>query len=253
MALKNPSLFLYGYKIDQYNSSLDFRATSGGPILLATLREGYYSLSSLMTEVVRALRSVDPFGRYFASADRTVSGGRENRITISTAGTHLDLLFASGVRSASSVAALLGFNGSDQTGALSYTGTATSGTAFVTDKAGYNFIRPEFFQGPQGSTNIAASGVKEAIVFGNMIFTQVQFKWIDESLALSNWSPFLKWATLQRSFEFTPDVSDPLKFHNCTLESTSEDSKGMRFKIMEMLPQFPNLYDTGLLKFRINN
>lgn len=252
MALTDKSLFLYGYQISEFNASLDFRIAPGGPVVLATLKRGFYSLTGLMIEISRAMRAADPFRIYEITADRTVAGGLEHRVRIETDGTHLELLFGSGPRVASSVGPLLGFSAADRTGALFYDATTTSGTAFVTDRPGYNYLSPELHQGQQGVTNISANGTKEAVVFAPMLFFQVQFKYITRVSAIADWSPLMRWMTLQRSFEFTPEVSSPELYYDATLESTPEDAKGMRFKLNEMLPAFPNLHDTGLMKFRLN-
>ena len=60
MALTGRSLFLYGFAVTEFNSSIDFRSASLGPVLQATLQVGYYSLSSLADEIVRAMTEVDP-------------------------------------------------------------------------------------------------------------------------------------------------------------------------------------------------
>jgi len=48
-------------------------------------------------------------------------------------------------------------------------------------------------------------------------------------------------------------ITDPDIFIDVTLERTSEDGKGLGFRMMEMLPQLPNLYKTGTLVLRKNN
>jgi hypothetical protein len=55
----------------------------------------------------------------------------------------------------------------------------------------------------------------------------------------------------QRQFEFTPDLTAPTIFYDVTLESIPADGKGLGFMGMEMLPDFPFQYDTGLMKFRV--
>ena len=56
----------------------------------------------------------------------------------------------------------------------------------------------------------------------------------------------------QKSLEFTPEISDPNVFYEGTLEQSTADGKGLAFTAKEMLPDFPNLYDIGLMKFRVN-
>src|SRR5437868_3980949 len=112
MALKSRSLFLYGFQVTELNRSIDFKDTSGGPELSATLTIGFYSLTSLMAEIKRAMQAVSG-AIYTVTADRTYLSGTENRVTISTSGTYLSILFQTGTRAASSCASLIGFNGTD--------------------------------------------------------------------------------------------------------------------------------------------
>lgn len=251
MALKNKSLFLYNYQITTSNQAIDFVAVNAGPTIFATIPVGYYSLTSLLTTIAYQMGLADTSNIYTATADRTISSGAQNRVTISTSGTHLDLLFVTGVRSASTIATLIGFAG-DQTGATTYTGTSSSGTALIPDLVGYNYLPPTLYNQIQGSVNISASGAKEAIVYQIQQFIAVQYKYETEANAISNWNPFLQWAIQQRSFDFTPDYTlAPTTFYQVTLEKTAQDAKGIGFKMIEMLPQFPFMYDTGLFEMRV--
>jgi hypothetical protein len=253
MALRNKSLFLYGYEITELNSSLDFKNTSGGSTLLATLNLGFYSLTALMIEIQRAMQVADPDNNYSITANRNVAGGLENRVTIATTtGTYLDLLFGSGPRVSSSIASLIGFQNSDQTGALTYTGTSTSGIRLIPTFVGYNYLSSTKHQQVFGNVNVSASGKKEAIIHAIQKFWQVQFKYEPESFVDSSWVPFLQWAIAQKLLEFTPDITNPNVFFEGTLEKTQADGKGLAYNIREQIPQFPGLFDIGLLTFRVN-
>lgn len=251
MALRSTSLFLYNLQVTTLNRSLDFRATSGGPILQATLNLGYYSLTDLMNEIIRALEAADPNHTYTVTANRTISGGTQNRVTISTSGTYLDLLFASGPRAASSVDSLIGFAHTDRTGSTSYTGTSSAGTVLQSTLYGYNYLSTDHMRKVFGALNVSASGQKEAIVFQIQKFIQVQFKYEPTVKFTNEWVPFLTWAIQQRSFDFTPEVNSPSVFYNVTLEKTGADGKGLAYTAKEMLPDFPFLYDIGVLTFRL--
>lgn len=251
MALRNASLFLYGFQVTENNRSIDFQAASGGPVLKASLTLGYYSLSALCTEIKRQMQVADPAHTYTVSVDRSVAGGRENRVSVATSGAFLALLFGSGERAASSVAPLIGFQGTDRTGATSYQGTGSAGTRLIPSRVGHNYLPPEAMRKTFGTVNVSASGLKEAIVYATQKFWQVQFKYVPEAEALSDWSQLLTWAIAQRPVEFTPDVSDPERFFVGTLEQAGGDSNGLSFQINEMLPAFPFKYDTGLMKFRV--
>lgn len=251
MALRQKSLFLYGFEVTENNSSIDFKIAPGGDELRATLTLGFYSLAALLTEIERALTAIDVTNTYTASADRSVSGGTENRVTIATSGSFLSLLFGTGSRSASTVATLIGFPQTDQTGATSYTGTSSAGTALLPEFVGYNYSDPTFDQKVFGAVNVSTSGKKEAIVWQIQQFVEVQFKYEPEAKVMTEWSDLFNWAIQQRLFEFTKDITDPNNSFEVTLEATSADGKGLGFKMKEMLPKFPFMYDTGNLKMRL--
>jgi hypothetical protein len=250
MALTNKSLFLYGYTIDSSNYAIDFTAASGGSILTASLGYGYYSLTDLLDEVGSVMGDADPTNTYVATADRSYSSGLQNRVTIQTSGSYLDLNFSTGPASANSAYAVLGYNLQDYTGATSYLGASTTGTSLVPTFVGYNYLDPNQIKVANSALNISTSGLKELIVFQVQQFFQVQFKYEPQSFVTSDWEPFLTWAIQQRYFDFTPDVTDSTTFYNSTLETTAEDSAGVGFSFTEMLPEFPFLFDTGLMKFR---
>lgn len=253
MALTQRSLFLYGFAITQLNNAIDFKTSALGSTLQATLQIGFYSLSSLADEIVRAMAAADPNASniYTVTVDRTIMGGTQNRVTITTSGVYLDLLFNSGPRAAASVAYLIGFPNADQTGAITYTGTATAGTAFQPTYIGYNYLGPDFMHKVFGSVNVSSIGEKEAIVFNIQRFIQVQFRYETSAKFINDWLPFMDWAIQQKQFDYTPEITSPDIFYAVTLESSSDDSKGLGFRFNEMLPQFPGLYDSGLMRFRV--
>lgn len=250
MALTSKSLFLYGLQVTTTNRSIDFKTSPGGPQINATLSLGFYSLTDLMAEIKNAMESADPYNTYTITANRTYSGGTQNRVTIATSGSYLSLLFGTGTRAASTAAPLIGFLTADQTGATSYTGTLSAGTVVQSTLFGYNYISTNQFKKVFGSLNVSTTGQKEAIVFQVQEFFEVQFKYEPLTKVELEWAPLLTWMIQQKPLEFTPEVSNPNFFYVCTLEKTSADGKGLGYHLKEMLPNFPNLYDTGKLTFR---
>lgn len=251
MALSTKSLILYGLEVTDFNRSLDFKAASLGPTLMATLRLGFYSLTSLCEEIARAMNAADPVNTYSCTADRTTNGGTENRVTISTSGSFLSLLFASGPRVASTVAPLAGFAIMDRTGFTSYTGPSSAGIPIVPAFVGYNFVdqdqQPKVF----GNVNVSASGLKEAIVFQIQRFIDVEFKYEQKARTKGQWKAFVDWAIQQRSFDFTPEIAFPSDVFEVTLDSSPGDGKGLGWAWKELIPDFPNQYTTGHLRFRL--
>lgn len=250
MALSSKSLILYNFEITTLNRSIDFVIVSGGPTKYATLRLGFYSLTDLTVEIARAMFEADPTHVYACSVNRNISFGTENRISISTSGPYLDLLFGSGPRLASSAGPIIGFAIADQTGSTSYAGSASAGTVLIPEYIGYTYLGPEFDQKVFGSVNVSASGLKEAIVFSIQEFITVEFKYEPKLKVISEWNPFFSWAIRQRAFEFTPEISDPNTVYNVTLERTDGDGKGLGYRLKEQIPSFPNHYTTGQLQFR---
>lgn len=253
MALRKKSIFLYGFEITSLNSSIDFKTAAVGPEYQATLRLGFYSLSGLLVEIKRSLSEADALNDFTASADRTFNSGLENRVTLGspTAGVNFSLLFGTGLRVASSLAPTIGFIAVDRTGAASYQGTISSGTALAPEYVGYSYLGPDMMRNVFGALNISAGGIKEAIVWNVQKFFQMEFKYEPEAKVMTEWRDFMTWAIQQKPIEFTPDISFPAAIFDCTLESTDTNGKGLGYKMTEMLPDFPFNYRTGNMKFRV--
>jgi hypothetical protein len=250
MALRNKSLFLYGYEVTTSNNSIDFIGEPSGPTLLASIPVGSYTLTDFMTQIKQALQAADPLRTYTVTAVRTYSGGLQNRIMISSNGSLFQLLFQTGPRVSSSASTLMGFSSLDYTGSLSYTSVVTTGIALVPDYVGYSYLGPDFMHNVYGALNVSASGLKEAIVWQVQKFFQAEFRYEPEAKVITEWTPLFDWMIQQKPFEFTPDITQPTVFYPCTLETSEADGKGLGFTMKEMLPDFPFLYRTGMLKFR---
>lgn len=250
MALTAKSLFCYGLQVTTLNYKLDFRAVIAGPTLTATLDLGFYSPAGLTETIASAMNVADPANNYVVTIDRTILGGTQNRLTITSQGTHLDLLFASGPNSVIGVASLIGFNVSDYTGSLVYTGSSTLGSALIPEFVGFNYSDPMNQAKLFGAVNVAASGLKESIVFNIQKFVDVDFKY-EAKANLGQWVNFWYWAIQQRPFDFTPEITNPNYFFQVTLEKTSSEGKGLGFKMAEMLPTLPNHYQTGPMNMRV--
>lgn len=248
MALKNKSSFLYGFEISKFNCALDFRASLGGPVLLATIPFGFYTATGLMSAIKFAMETADPLNKYTVTLIRVGS-----TVKIKTNGNYLDLLFGTGPRTATSICDLIGYTRTDKAGALEYQGQISCGVKLTPEYVGYSYLSPDFMRTVFGAINVSANGTKETIVWSVQKFFQVEFKYEPEAKAIAEWMPFLTWAIQQKPLEFTPDITNPDTYYQCTLESTGADGKGLGFKLEEMLPDFPFYYKTGMLKFRQKN
>jgi hypothetical protein len=253
MALRSKSMFLYGLEVRSDNQNLPFRASMGGPQLNAVIPASFYSLTSLIAAVATALQNADPSHIYTVTVDRTVNNGTENRITIKTNGSYLDLLFATGTTAANSIRDLIGFGIFDYTGNTTYTNGTTSGTALNPDWWGKNYLPPDLNRTNFGTVNVATNGEKEAITWSTQLFIDVEFENEPEANALAEWPAFIDWMIQQKPFDFTPLVTDPSTVYQVTLEKSSADGKGLGFKMKELLPDRPFLYTTGPMTFRVRN
>lgn len=250
------SLFLYGFDITAFNQYINFQKVSMGTVLTAVLNVGNYTGAQFLAEIKRAMEFADGVNTYTVTLDRTINGGKENRLTISTSGAFLSILFSSGVNAGTSPAGLMGFLDSDYTGATHYTGTNNAGTILVPDMPAYNFQPLDSIVENDGVRNITASGIKETLVFAQMQFFEGEWKWITDLFSndqYSQWKAFLKYATRQLQFEFTQSIAeDPTTALQCTLETTAQDSNGLKYELKQMTGEnMYRVYQTGLLRFRI--
>src|SRR5271166_2280718 len=108
--------FLYGFDITPFNQYINFKIASLGPVLTATLPIGNYTCTQFMAAIVAAISQIDQVNTYSVVLDRTTNGGTSNRMTISTTGTFLSILFGTGPNAATSPASLMGFLAADQVG-----------------------------------------------------------------------------------------------------------------------------------------
>jgi hypothetical protein len=251
MALSQPSLFLYGFEIVNGNAYIDFLNASMGTQLTAVIPLGDYACTDLLTAIEAAFTVADPANTYTATINRNIAGGTQNRVTISSSGAFFTLLFGSGTHSGASPSTLLGFSASDLTGATSYTGGVSAGTVFITLYPAFNYVAPTRNKKTQGAVNISANGTKEAITFSQSQFFEAEFRYEPFSSVDNNWQPLFDWMTFQKPFEFTPQYPTYGTYYSCTLETTEQASDGLAYLLPEMLPEFPGIFRTGKLTFRV--
>lgn len=103
--------------VDTSNNKLDFKETSVGSIVTATLTTGNYSAAALATHVGSVMTSASLNASTYTCAFNTAT----RKFSISTSGSFLSLLFDTGGNVTISPADLLGFNVYDYTAATSYT------------------------------------------------------------------------------------------------------------------------------------
>ncbi len=256
MSIDTRSQFFYGYTIDSDNYQLDFKE-GGGSQLTAELNFGDYTLTTLLTEVKRALETA-------GALTFTVSVNRSTRkVTIAASGT-FSLLTTSGTHG-SNVFSLLGFSGADKTGTNTYTADGTSGSAYVPQFKLQSYIPPGNYTKRRNVTvNEAANGLVECVSFGDqdMIAMDIRFSnnivqpsagpITSNTSGLADLNLFMRFLITKAALEFMPDLNSPNTFHTVILESTLEDSKGTGYKLKERTDLgIPGYYDTDLLTFRV--
>lgn len=109
------------YVISSSNNKVNFRETSMGPELTATLTVGSYSLGAFTTELKSKLEAASVNARTYTISRSAVTG----RFTI-TGQTYLELLFSTGTNAAQSIRSVLGFGSVDYIGGFSLTGSTAS-------------------------------------------------------------------------------------------------------------------------------
>ncbi len=120
-AIQTLSQFYYGQTTSPTNKYIDFQES--GAILTAILPIGGLTLTQYAAAVATALTAYGT-QTYTVSADRTT-----RKLTIS-ASSNFKLLISSGPNVGQSAFGLMGFSGSDVTGANTYTGAAGCGSVY---------------------------------------------------------------------------------------------------------------------------
>lgn len=105
------------YVVTASNNKVNFRETSLGPELTATVAVGNYTLSAFLLAIKSAMDSATVNTRTYTVTRSATSG----RFTI-TGSTYLELLFSTGTDAATSIRTIAGFGINDYTGATTYTG-----------------------------------------------------------------------------------------------------------------------------------
>ncbi len=251
MALRDKSLFTFGFSIDTSNQNLDFLNVALGAQITAVIPASFYTLGTLATAITLAMNTADITNTYTCTVNRTAGSNLQNRITIATNGAFLTLLLSSGTNVLTSIRDMISFGHADLTGATTYTNSATSGTALQSAFYGFNYTPPQAYQKNTGDVTISASGVKEGISWSIQQFIQIEFKYEPLASVLAYWDPFIQWMILQKPFEFTPETNAPSTVYSVTLEKSPGDGKGLGFMMKEMLPDYPFTFSTGQLEFRV--
>lgn len=242
----NLSSLNFGIEVTPNNRSIDFKTSGGGPEKQATLRVGLYSVSSLKTEVQRAMAAADPANTYTVTINRTVSAGTQNRITLATSGAFLSLLFATGTRTGSNAGSLLGYGAMDKTGATSYVSTNSVGTILLPSYPPQDFQPLGTIYDSKSSINDSTSGKIETVSFTSFRNFEFRFRWIEYgSSEFAGFQSFAQWILRGGPVEFVSDRADV-----STLAVGVPINVRRPFELNRMVPNFYDYFETPVMTFR---
>jgi hypothetical protein len=256
MALSTYSLFFYGHTVTTENKSLDF--DEGGSELQATLTPGEYTFTEFLSEIKRAMEAV-------GALTYTVSASRTTRYMTISAASNFTLRVASGSRHGTTAYTLMGFTGSNRTGANTYTSSAGTGSEYEPQYKLQDYVAPEDnLDAVDEKINEAASGVIELVKFGDRQFMECAFHWVTNksptgstliklnTSAVANLRSFMTYLCTKAPIEFMPDIGSRATFYKLQLESTQANKAGTGFKLKEKVDKkLPGYFESGHLVFRV--
>jgi len=255
MALNTYSKFWYGIEINTQNIYFDFNEGAGE--ISASLTSGLYSLGQIAVELERALNDVAVSNTYNVNIDRD-----NRKLIISSSGT-FSILAATGSHYTSGVYSVIGFNGSDKTGLMSYTSDNVVGLEYKPQFYLLDYQDPEANQyAVDGVINETASGRMEVVRYGIKKIMTCTIEYItnnhhaSDSYIRTNVNgyneakSFMEFLVRKGAVEFMSDESDVNTYYTLVLEKTLVDQIGLGFKINEINDKL-GYYTTGLLTFRV--
>ena len=249
------SKFYFIDKVDVGNFYVDFNEGLG-PIF-AEVESGSYSPTNLAIAVQAALNDA-------GTLDYTVTFNRSDRTFTISANANFSLLTSTGVHLGEDIFSLIGFFGSDKTGASTYTGSPAAEVYSPQFKL-QDYVDIEDLQkSVSASVNKSASGLVEVVKFGVEKFFEFNIMFatdIDQGgtgpirtnlNGVNDLRNFMRFAVNKTDLEFMPDESNLANYFTVLLESTEEDRNGTGYRLKEMYSKgLPYYYETGKLVFRL--
>jgi hypothetical protein len=251
------SKFYYDFIIDETNYLLDF-TEGAGPELTATFNVGQYTLTTMRTEVERALEDA-------GALDYTVTVDRTTRLFTISAPSTFGLLVSTGTHIGTSPFDTIGFTGADRTGASTYTANNAAGSEYIPQFKLQSYISSEDWQeASDASVNKAADGRVEVISFGTVKYVQMQIKFatdIDQGCGgpiknnptgVEDLRLFMRYLILRAPIEFMVDENTPATFQTLVFDSCQDSNTGTGYKLKELYDKnAPGYFETAILKFRV--
>jgi len=259
MTIKTRPRIYYIDAVSSENNLLNFIEPNNPPglELTASLFVGSRSMTKLMIEVERALNDA-------GENVYTVTFDRSTRIVTISADDTFELLVSSGSNVGVSPFSLLGFTGSDRTGASSYVGDTAIGNNYVPQFLPQQYTSfDDNLEGTESSLNESAAGVVEVVTFGETRFMEMNLTFITDIFkgkanpinnnqsAIQETRNLMEFLIRKSEVEIMLDKDDVNTFDNALLESTKKSRQGTSYQLNELVGRGLNdHYETGVLKFR---
>lgn len=257
MSLTTFSVFYYGHKITDDNYLIDIDEGSGE--INVELPIGSYTLTTFVDVLESALND-------FGTLTYSVTLDRNTREITISASASFDLLVSTGSSVGTSAWSIIGFSGSDRTGASTYTGNISSGSAYFPQYILQDHVSSDNYKKAVMSTvNESASGELEIVRFGTVRGVQFDIKYatdipMDGKLIKNNpagvndLNSFMDYVTDGNKIEFMEDESDRNTFQTLIIDSTPQSKDGIEYKLKELYDKgLPNFFETGTLQFRVTS
>lgn len=255
MSLRTHSKIYYGFEVSAENQYLDFN--EGGGDLAAQVAVGSYTLEQFAAAIEVAMNAVGT-NTYEVTVNRTT-----RFLTIAADGD-FDLLVTTGDHAGTSIFGTAGFT-VDKSGGDEYEADEAIGTAYSTQFIPQSYVGPDDSRASTyGTVNKSASGKIEVVSFGSEAFVEFELKWVnnyeqgaggpirDNPTGVQELRALMQFLITKAPFEFMPDEDDADTFITMFLESTDQDSNGLKYKLKEQYGKgLPEYFDTGILKFRV--
>lgn len=259
MTIQTRPRIYYIDPVSSLNNFLNFREPNAliTTEKTASLNVGSRTMTDLMTEVERALNDA-------GENTYSVSFNRSTRIVTISADDTFELLVSSGTNNGLDPFSLLGFIGSDRTGASTYDGDSEIGTSYVPQFLPQSFKSfDDNLEGVQAVTSESAGGIVEVVTFGQRRFMEFNLFGItnvtktksniiqNNPNGLGEARSLMEFLISKSEVEFMIDESDVNTFDKILLESTRAAKDGTGFRLTELINRNLNdHYETGVLKFR---
>lgn len=254
MSLSTFSKFYFDFQVNIDQLYISFNEGSGE--ILAPVDVGNYSITNGISKVQSAMTDN-------GTQAYTVSFDRSTRLVTISAASNFSLLVSSSTVT-TTLFQVLGFTGSDRTGASSYTGNLPCGSQYLPQFVLQDYIAKEHYvKSVDATIKKTATGQVEVVRFGTEAFIQANIKYatnkrMDNGVIKNNPSgvedlaAFMSFAIQKQPMELMLDASTPATFIDVILEKTPADSNGTGFQLKELYDKnLPGFFETGVLLFRV--